>query len=89
MTDDKAQPDDKHPMSDKDRVQQYRELVLQYEALDEQVDALLARHSGLTDKMSDEDHAQYRELARRRDEVYNQMKEMEQSLLGDENENNP
>jgi hypothetical protein len=68
-----------------DQVQAYQKIVLEYEALDEQIDALLAEHDGATEKMSAETLAQYRALARRRDDVYNQMKALEQQLL-DEND---
>jgi hypothetical protein len=70
--------------SDIDQVQQYRQLVLEYEALDEEVDGLLARHNGATGKMSDEDYERYRELANHRDYVYNQMKELERQILLDD-----
>jgi hypothetical protein len=66
------------------QVERYRQLVLEYEALDEQIDALLASHNGATEKMSDEDFESYRNLAHRRDYVYNQMKAMEQLVLGDD-----
>jgi hypothetical protein len=71
--------------NDLDQVQAYQKIVLEYEALDEQIDALLAEHDGATEKMSAETLAQYRALARRRDDVYNQMKALEQQLL-DEND---
>jgi hypothetical protein len=69
-----------------DQVRRYRELVLEYEALDEAVDSLLVQHKGSTDQMSEDDLIRYRELARRRDDVYNQMKTIEhQILLDDDN----
>lgn len=75
--------------NDLDKVQQYRKLVLEYESLDEQIDDLLARNRGATEHMSDEDFELYRELAHRRDYVYNQMKELErQVLLDDESDSN-
>ncbi len=71
------------------RVQQYQKLVLEYEALDEEIDALLARNRGVTEQMSDDDYERYRELAHHRDFVYNQMKELEsQILLDDETDQN-
>jgi len=78
---------DKQPV-DIHLVQRYRQLVLEYEALDEQIDALLVQHNGATEKMSDEDFENYRELAHRRDYVYNQMKALEQLVLGDDAEEN-
>ena len=86
MAKDKPQPDaDRQPV-DIQLVQLYRKLVLEYEALDEQIDALLASHNGATEKMSDEDFESYRNLAHRRDYVYNQMKAVEQLVLGDDAE---
>jgi hypothetical protein len=71
--------------NDLDLVQTYRKVVLEYEALDEEIDTLMAEHDGATEKMSEADLAHYRELARRRDDVYNQMKALEQQLLDDDN----
>jgi hypothetical protein len=77
-----------HPQSngadDFDLVQQYQALVLEYEELDKQVDKLLAQHDGATENMSDEDYEQYRTLAYRRDDVYNQMKNLESQLFSDD-----
>jgi len=70
--------------NDLDQVQQYRKLVLEYEELDEQIDALLERNHGATEKMSDEDFERYRELANHRDYIYNQMKAMERRILLDD-----
>lgn len=84
MVKDNSQPDGEQRPVDIHQVQLYRQLVLEYEALDEQVDALLARHQGSTEKMSDDDFDSYRQLAHQRDYVYNQMKALEQILLGDE-----
>lgn len=86
MTNDNPQPDEERPPVDIQQVQLYRQLVLEYEALDEQIDALLARHGGATEKMPDDDFEQYRELAHRRDYVYSRMKAMEQLVLGDDAE---
>jgi hypothetical protein len=86
MAKDNPQPDADQQPADIHQVQLYRQLVLEYEALDERIDALLARHNGATEKMSDEDFESYRELAHRRDYVYNQMKALEQLVLGDDSE---
>jgi hypothetical protein len=67
-----------------DQVQEYRRLVLEYEALDEEIDVLLARHQGAAEKMSPDDLKQYREMARHRDDVYNQMKALEQQIFQDD-----
>jgi hypothetical protein len=72
-----------------DRVHQYEKLVLEYEAVDQEIDGLLARNRGATENMSDEDYERYRELAYHRDYVYNQMKALErQILLDDDGESN-
>lgn len=65
-------------------VQEYRDLVLKYEALDEQVDALIMAHGGGTEHMPAADLEKYRKLARERDEVLNEMRVMEQALLSDD-----
>lgn len=61
-------------------VQRYRELVGDYESLDTRIDDLIMRHDGGTESMSEADFAAYRELARRRTEVQNQMRILEQQL---------
>lgn len=68
----------------KQRVATYQRIVLQYEQLDEEIDNLLMAHDGRSDRMSPEDHARYRELARQRDELYNEMRALEQLLLSDD-----
>ena len=55
------------------QVQKYRTIVLVYEALDEEIDELLEANAGATENMSQEDLTRYRELARKRDEVLNEM----------------
>ncbi|MBE2270126.1 MAG: hypothetical protein IAE80_17950 [Anaerolinea sp.] len=66
------------------QVEIYQRIVLRYEELDEQIDALLMAHDGRSDRMSPEDHSRYRDLARQRDELYNEMRALEQRLLSDE-----
>ncbi len=66
------------------KVQQYRKLVLVYEALDEEIDQLIMANGGHTDKMSPDAIARYRDLARRRDEVQNDMRALEQELQIDD-----
>lgn len=78
------QPGSKRDPGDQDRVQEYQRLVLEYEALDAEIDALLAKHRGATEKMSDEDYERYRDLARHRDFVHNQMKGLERELFSDD-----
>ena len=72
-------------MSEEDRnalhqVQEYRKIVLLYEALDERIDNFLMAHGGHTDKMSAFDLAEYRKLARQRDDLLNEMRALEQQL---------
>ncbi len=67
-----------------DQVKEYRKLVLEYEALDEEIDALLAEYNGATENMPDEEYYRYRELAHHRDYIYNRMKELERQLFADD-----
>jgi len=66
------------------KVQQYRKLVLVYEALDEEIGQLILASGGHTDQMSPETMARYRNLARRRDDVENDMRSLEQELQIDD-----
>jgi hypothetical protein len=66
------------------QVQNYRKIVLLYEALDAEIDRLISQHGGTMDKMSSEDLAYYRKLAAQRDELYNEMRLMEKKLLDDD-----
>lgn len=63
-----------------DQVEEYRKIVLLYEALDEEIDELLTAHGGHMDKMSADVLARYRQLARRRDDLLNQMRTLERQL---------
>jgi hypothetical protein len=63
------------------RVQEYRKLVLIYEALDSQIDALIMAHGGASEKMPEDVRARYKELARKRDDIQNEMRLLEQQLL--------
>lgn len=80
---DKTQSDG-NGSNDLDQVQEYRRLMLEYEGLDEQVDTLLAAYDGATENMPDAEYERYRELARRRDDVYHQMKALERQLFPDD-----
>jgi hypothetical protein len=64
-----------------EKAQQYRQSVLDYEALDEQIDQLLQSRGGHSDQLTDEEYTHYRELADLRDLAYNRMKTLERSLL--------
>ncbi len=61
-------------------VQAYRQLVERYEALDRRIDDLIMRHGGVSENMPDTDLEQYRQLARQRTELLNQMRRAEQEL---------
>ena len=65
-------------------VQKYRKLVLVYEALDKEIDALIMAHGGSSEKMPSEDLERYRNLARQRDDVQGEMHELEMELNIDE-----
>lgn len=70
----------------REQVEKYNQLVQQYHELDEQIDTLLMQYDGHTENMPDEAMRQYRNLARQRDDVFNNMKAMEQTLFVDEDE---
>ena len=61
-------------------VQKYQTLVLEYEALDKEIDALIMAHGGSSEKMPLEDLERYRDLARKRDDVQGEMHELEMEL---------
>ena len=67
------------------QVQRYQNYVLEYEALDEEIDGLLSKYNGATEKMPDEEYQRYRELAHRRDYVYNQIRALENQIFDDDN----
>jgi hypothetical protein len=71
------------------KVQNYRSIVLQYEAVDAEIDALIMAHGGGSEKMTDEERTRYRELANRRDELLNEMRLLEKQLLDDDDEITP
>jgi hypothetical protein len=65
-------------------VQFYQVYVMQYEKLDEEIDSLIMDNGGTSDKMPPEALARYRQLARKRDEVLNEMRRLEKRLSLDE-----
>ncbi len=65
------------------KVQEYQKSVLEYEAIDKQIDDLLQARGGISENLSDVDYAHYRELADLRDLAYNRMKTLERALLDD------
>lgn len=75
---------DKSQTTDTKLLQTYRETVLAYEEVREAIMALLEANDGGTEKMSDEDYMRYRDMARRRDVIYDRMKRLEVQLLGED-----
>jgi hypothetical protein len=73
-----AQSDAQSPA---EKAHEYQQSVLHYEALDKQIDDLLQSRGGVSENLSDEDFAHYRELADLRDLAYNRMKTLERALL--------
>jgi hypothetical protein len=67
-----------------DKVQRYREIVIQYEELDSVIDALIMTAEGKPENMSPDDLQQYRDLAHKRDELQNEMRWLESQLLEDD-----
>lgn len=63
------------------KVEQYRQAVLLYEDLQQQINGLLKQHSGNSDLMSEDDRVSYRDLAHRRDDAMNEMRWLESQLL--------
>lgn len=68
-------------------VQRYRQLVLDYEALDEEIDQYIIDRGGKTEhEMTPDELAHYRELSRRRDELLNEIRLLEAELHLDDEE---
>jgi len=67
-----------------DKVQRYREIVIQYEELDSIIDALIMTAEGKPENMSPDDLQQYRDMAHQRDELQNEMRWLESQLLEDD-----
>ncbi len=65
-------------------VMEYRKLVLLYEAIDAEIDKLIMMHGGRSEDLPDADRERYRDLARKRDDLQNEMRAMEQRLLDEE-----
>lgn len=68
-----------HPMSEDMRQQmtRYNQLVQEYRTIDAQIDDLLSN------ALATEDRTQYRALARQRDDLFSQIRTMEQSLFAE------
>lgn len=76
-------------MSEKDTsndlILQYKQLVERYEALNKEIDAFLnTAHQTDGKELSHEHLRQYRDLQRNRDEVFSEMRALQQRLMTDE-----
>jgi hypothetical protein len=76
-----SQPESQKSADELAQVREYQESVLNYESLDEQIDALLQSAGGRTEDLSDEAYVRYRELAALRDLAYNRMMQLGNGLL--------
>ncbi|MCS6835107.1 MAG: hypothetical protein NZ750_03705 [Anaerolineae bacterium] len=62
----------------------YQALVADYHALDRQIDGLLSVHGGHNDRLSPQDLERYRAWARRRDDLFSEIRALEQQLAMDD-----
>lgn len=76
-------PDDTKTREQLRDVQEYRKLVLLYEAVDAEIDQLIMTYGGHSEDMPEADFERYRTLAHRRDELQNDIRATEHRLLGD------
>lgn len=65
-------------------IDKYREAVLAYEKISKEIAQLLEANDGGTAKMTDEEYFRYRDMARRRDVLYDIVKRLEVQLLGED-----
>ncbi len=65
---------------DLELVRQYRQLVEDYEAIDSRIDELIMANKGKSEDMSAQDLRLYREWARQRSEILNEMRLLERQL---------
>lgn len=61
-------------------VAHYRQLVEAYETLDSKIDELIMANGGKSEDMSAEDRRLYRQWARQRNEMLNEMRLLERQL---------
>ena len=75
-----------NPVDDDTRgkVEYYRQCVLNYERLNDEIQKLIEAHNGSSENMSPEDVQHYRDLARQRDELMSEIRWLEQQLLDEE-----
>lgn len=62
----------------------YQQLVARYQTLDRQIDALLMANGGHSEKLSVQAMAQYRAWAQERDDIFSEMRALEQDLALDD-----
>lgn len=67
-------------------VQRYQQVVLEYEELDQQIDRLLMEYGGASENMPQWELARYHKLARQRDDLQNEMRDLEAQLQLDDSE---
>ncbi len=65
------------------QAQTYQALVLRYEDLGAQIQALIEKHGGHSENIPPAEMSLYRQLAEQRDDLYSQIKEIEASWLDD------
>ena len=70
--------------STQDKIQRYRQIVLRYEQIDAEIDALIMASDGMPDKMPSEAKERYHQLAANRAELQNEMRWLERQLLDEE-----
>jgi len=75
--------DSNHESKMLSEVQKYRKLVLLYEALRTQIGDLIHASDGSMENMPEEDRERYRDLAQKRDEIFNEMLILGQALSVD------
>lgn len=68
------------------QVAEYNQLVEKYHLLDTEIDDLLMKYDGHTENMPTQAMKQYRELASQRDDAFNAMRALEQTLFSDSDE---
>ncbi len=73
--------DNKQQEDVKVRIQAYRTIVEEYERLDNEIDTLITRNGGQSKNMSSDDLDLYRQLARKRRDILNEMRLLERDLL--------
>lgn len=68
---------------EKERIAHYNQIVAQYHAIHQQINNLLHTYDGGTKNMPETQIQHYRQLAQERDELYNEMRQLEQTLFTD------